>query len=77
MQFPNIIRERMADLEKHGEISADSPDERLGRIVALPLVLLVKTGPGPAFAGESPGCAVQAAFSPRIVVRCMCRRSFS
>ena len=36
----------MSDMEKHGEISADSPDERLGRIVALPLVLLVKTGAG-------------------------------
>lgn len=41
-----MIRERMSDMEKHGEISADSPDERLGRIVALPLVLLVKTGAG-------------------------------
>ncbi|MCY4496344.1 MAG: hypothetical protein OXC14_03580 [Rhodospirillaceae bacterium] len=34
----------MSDLEKHGEISANSPDERLDRIVALPLVPLVKTG---------------------------------
>ena len=39
-----MTRVRMADLEKHGEISTESPDERLGRIVALPLALLVKTG---------------------------------